>query len=188
MVSLSPSPSQPLCLSTFFLCPHPPLSLTSSSNSPPRHVHSQRCLLPSLLWQSLHLKIWPLMDWKSWGRSNSHLKINVGPVIQKGSQPFLYVHACIYICVCVRACVCVSPVEDVLMSSLQRCPLHYQPLGIHWEEKEGRGLADWPMQGTYHSLSPMTRYPLNQGVSSFKIPHLLISMNMLFNVFEICLN
>lgn len=95
------------CLFTFFLCPHPPLSLTSSSNSPPRHVHSQRCLLPSLLWQSLHLKIWPLMDWKSWGRSNSHLKINVGPVIQKGSQPFLYVHACIYMCVSAPVCVCV---------------------------------------------------------------------------------
>lgn len=121
--------------------------------SPYIHIHTvAACHLTAFASPTIphpHLKMWPLMDWKSWGRGNSHLKINVSLSILKGSQPSFFV--CIYTCVC--------PVEDMYMSSLQ-CPLHYQSLGMDSEEDARQGLAH---ASTHHSLSFSSQYTLVYG-------------------------
>ena len=107
-----------------------------------QHIHTHtysQCLHPCRLCLSSnlsHLKLWLLMDWKSWRRGNSHLKINVSLSILKGSQPSLCV--CVYVCVSSRGRAHVISTE--MPSSL---------LVIRQRLKEGgskRGLADWPIQ------------------------------------------
>lgn len=157
------------CLSLIGLCcPNLCLSLSSSiiidiihsiafsplSHPTRSHTHTVRdtaCILPAFvsLAISLHLKTWSLMDWKSWGRSNSHLKINVKPDILKGSQPSL--------CVCL--CMCVSSGGHAHIIPV-KMPSSLSPIRQRLRERNQKKVSWLPHTRTYHGLSLCSQYPL----------------------------